>query len=284
MTITEIPPIILLRSLNSSLILKDEVLGNSLQQIRDWYATPLGAELLETESAILEQLLAGLFGYHLLQVSVQEQELFSASPIQNKVTLGLTQHDQSPFYAQPTELPLENDGTDVVLVHHLLDFVDSPQEVLRELTRVVLPSGYLIIVGFNPFSLWGMWKMMAFWRKLPPWNGQFIRPGRLMDWMNLLNFKIDRARFCTYGLPRAHSDQSKPDFSKGLSRNASFPVGAVYVIVASKQVGSMTPIRPVWKSRQAFGQLSVVRRTVNRDLLSGKDLLSTKDLKGTPQD
>ncbi|MBQ75649.1 MAG: SAM-dependent methyltransferase [Gammaproteobacteria bacterium] len=278
MTVTKIPPIMSLRSFTPDLILEDEVFNNCLQQIRDWYASPLGTELLETESAILEQLLAGLFGYHLLQVSVQERELFSASPIQHKVTLGLKPQDQSPFLARPTELPLENDGTDVVLVHHLLDFVDSPQEALRELSRIVLPSGYLIIVGFNPFSLWGLWKTMAAWRKLPPWNGQFIRPGRLMDWLNLLNFKIDRARFCTYGLPRAHSDKSKPDFSKGLSRNASFPVGAVYVIVASKQVGTLTSIRPVWKSHRAFEQLSVVRRSVNRDLLS------RKDLKGTPQD
>ncbi|MCZ6502009.1 MAG: methyltransferase domain-containing protein [Gammaproteobacteria bacterium] len=270
--------IVLIMTLNHSvkvLALTDSLLTPSsrinLQQIRDWFASPLGDELLQTESAILEQLLAGLFGYHLLQVSVQQQELFEASPIQHKVTLGLTEQDKSPFFAQPTKLPLENDGTDVVLVHHLLDFVDSPQEALRELSRVVLPSGYLVIVGFNPLSLWGLWKSIARWRKLPPWNGLFIRPGRLMDWMNLLNFKIDRAQFCTYGLPIVHNDAGKPDFSKGLSRNANFPVGAVYVIVARKQIRGMTPIRPVWKSQRAFGQLSIVR-TTNRNVLSRIDL------------
>lgn len=247
---------------------------NDLLKIRDWFDSPLGNELLQTESAILEQLLAGLFGYHLLQVSVQQQELFEASPIQHKVTLGLTGQDRSPFLAQPTKLPFENDAIDVVLAHHLLDFVDSPQEVLRELSRVILPSGHLVIVGFNPFSLWGLWKSAVAWRKLPPWNGLFIRPGRLMDWMNLLDFKIDRAQYCTYGLPILHEAVSKPDFSKGLSRNTNFPVGAVYVIVARKQVGGMTPIRPVWKSHRAFGQLSIVR-SISRSLLSRNDLKGT---------
>jgi SAM-dependent methyltransferase len=249
----------------------------NLQLIRAWFSTPLGGELLRTETAILEQLLSGLFGYHLLQVSVQQQVLFDASPIQHKVTLGLIENDDSPFLARPIQLPLENDGTDVVLVHHLLDFVDSPQEALRELSRVVLPSGHLVIVGFNPLSLWGIWKSIARWRKFPPWNAMFIRPGRLMDWMNLLDFKIDRAQYCTYGLPLAHKNLDKPDFSKGLSRNANFPVGAVYVIVARKQVGGMTPIRPVWKSQRAFGQLSIVR-TANREVLS------RNEFKGTPQD
>ena len=240
---------------------------NNLQQIRDWFTSPLGEELLQTESAILEQLLGGLFGYHLLQISVLQQELFEASPIQHKVTLGLTEQDRSPFLAQPTKLPLENDGIDVVLVHHMLDFVDSPQEALRELSRVVRPSGHLVIVGFNPFSLCGLWKLIARWRKLPPWNGLFIQPTRLMDWMNLLDFKIDRAQYCTYGLPLVRGDVGKPDFSKGLSRNTNFPVGAVYVIVARKQVGGMTPIRPVWKSPRAFGQLSIVR-SASRSVLS----------------
>lgn len=238
--------------------------NDKLLQIKDWFEAPVGHQLLQTESAILEQIVSGLFGYHLLQVSVQEAELFDSSPIQHKVTLGLTDSDKSPFMARPTELPLGNDSIDVVLLHHILDFIDSPQEVLREISRIVRPSGHLVIIGFNPFSLWGMLKPLASLRKVPPWNGRFIRPGRLMDWMNLLNFKIDRAQYCMYGLPMASARLNKPDFSKGLSRNTNWPLGAVYVIVARKQVGAMTPIRPVWRTQKSFGQLSVVR-SANRD-------------------
>ncbi|MFP6807526.1 MAG: class I SAM-dependent methyltransferase [Pseudomonadales bacterium] len=234
----------------------------NLRQIRLWFDSPIGRQVLHTESAILEQLLSSLFGYHFLQLSVQDEPLFAASPIQHKMSTALLDGDSGPFMAQPAQLPFENDSVDVVLMHHMLDFIASPQDVLREAARVILPSGHLVIIGFNPYSLWGLLKPIAALGKTPPWNGTFIPSGRLMDWMNLLNFKIDRAQYCMYGLPRSRVDT--PDYSKGLSRNINWPIGAVYVIVARKQVGAMTPIRPVWKTQKAFGQLSVVP-SANRD-------------------
>jgi len=243
----------------------------NLIQIRDWFASPLGERLLQTEIAVHEQLLGHMFGYHLLQVSVQEVNLFGASPIQNKMSLGLDTGDQATLVARPTELPFEDNAADVVLVHHMLDFVESPQEMLRELSRVVLPMGYLIITGFNPFSLWGLGKSLMIGRKSSPWNGRFIRPGRLMDWMNLLNFKIDRAQFCTYSLPIASLQPEKEDYSQGLSRKHNLPFGAAYVIVARKHIGTMTPIRPVWRQQQAFGRHLSAVRSINRDVHPQKD-------------
>ena len=242
-----------------------------LDSIRTWFQSELGVQVLQTQTAILEQLLGGFFGYHLLQVSVQQQSLFDASPINHKITLGLTDVDASPLIAKPTALPFESDCIDVALLHHMLDYVDSPQDVLREISRVVLPMGHVVIVGFNPISLWGLWKPFASFRGNPPWNGQFIRPDRLMDWLNLLNFRIDRATYCQYRLPIAEKDWVKPDYSKGLSRRANWPVGGVYVIVARKHVGTMTPLRPIWTSRKAFGRLSAVQ-PASRDVLSRNDV------------
>ncbi len=244
-------------------------------QIRTWFRSPPGEQVLREESAILEQLLGGMFGYHLLQVSVQQKSLYGASPVQHKIALGLTDRDGCPLVSSPEKIPLANDAVDVVLVHHLLDFADSPQLLLRELSRIVLPMGHLVIVGFNPFSLWGLMKPLASLTRRPPWTGHFISPGRLMDWMNLLNFRIDRAHFCHYGLPLPLRRQTDPDYSRGLSRKTNWPLGAVYIIVARKQVGAMTPRRPVWKRRAAFGELSVVR-TASRDIL-GQDEVGGTD-------
>ncbi len=259
-------------SYNGSDEYEDRVVESSQQQhlqaIRDWFGGNLGQQLLGTERAILEQLLSTYFGYHLLQLSVQEQNLCDASPIHNQVNIGLLPHDRSQVSASPNRLPFEDDSIDVAVMHHMLDFVDNPQELLREMTRVVRPMGRLVMIGFNPLSLWGVWKALARIRTRPPWNGGFIRPDRMMDWMNLLDFKIDRAQYCHYGLPIAARSPQRPDFSKGLSRNANLPVGGVYVIVAQKHVGTMTQIRPSWgREERAFGQLSVVR-TAGPDMLS----------------
>ena len=241
-----------------------------LSRIRTWFDSPLGQQVVNVQKAVLEQLLPGYFGYHLMQLSIQCEPLYGASPIQHKFSMRLQPDDRGQFLARATSLPFADDSMDVSLVHHLLEFYDSPQQILREVARVTIPSGQVVIAGFNPFSLWGLCKPLGQIRGDAPWMGRFIRPGRLMDWLNLLNFKIDRAHFNTYGLPlnRKPFVGTIPDYNQGISRKSNLPFGAVYVIVARKQVGTMTSIRPVWRQKRTFGRLTVVRpaagRTVSR--------------------
>lgn len=238
-----------------------------LSCIRDWFEMPMGRRVVDIQKAVLEQLLPGLFGYHLMQLSIQREPLYAASPINHKFPMALVPEDEGSFLGRATSLPLEDDSMDVVILHHLLEFFDAPQQILREVSRVTIPSGHVVIAGFNPVSLWGLCKPLGQIRGRAPWVGSFIRPGRLMDWLNLLNFKIDRAHFNTYGLPvnRRPFVGKMPDYGQGLSRKSNFPFGAVYVIVARKQVGTMTPIRPVWRRQsRAFGRLTVVRPAAGR--------------------
>ena len=236
----------------------------TLTDLRLWFESSLGAHVLAAEQAILKQLLPGCFGYDLLQLSLQTDSLFDASPIHNKLKMGILPEDPGAFTGTAMQLPFETDSMDVVLLHHLLEYYDSPQQILREVGRIALPSGHVVIVGFNPLSLWGAYRPIGQLRNLAPWCGRFIRPSRLMDWLTLLNFKIDRAQYTTYGLPVNGYSGAIPDYRQGLSRNANWPFGAVYVIVASKQVSRLTPIKPVWQRQRAFGRLNIVRPVANQ--------------------
>lgn len=229
------------------------------QAIADWFGSPLGQYLLGTEEAMLEQLLPGLFGYHLLQLSAQGRPLFHSSQIQHKLSVSLAPQAASGLVASPVQLPFASDSIDVTLMHHLLDFAAEPQALLREAARVTLPMGNIVIIGFNPLSLWGLWRPYAGLAGRPPWTGAFIRPGRLMDWLNLLNFKIDRAQYAIYRPPIERYIGAVGNYAGGLSRHLNLPVGAVYVIAAKKHVTTMTPLKPAWKTSRAFGRLSVVR-------------------------
>jgi len=232
-----------------------------LESIRSWFTSPLGRQVVKTELAMLEQLLPGLFGYHLAQLSVQDSVLYDASPIQNKIIINLDT-TKAGLVSNPTQLPFANDSIDVALLHHLLDFAESPQKILRELARATLPMGHIVIVGFNPMSLWGGWRTIvrSTRRKgIAPWNGTFIRAGRLMGWLNLLDFKIDRALYSIYRPPFSQYLGEVNDYSDGVSRTLNLPVGSVYVIVASKHIGAVRSVKPVWSSLQAFGRLSAVR-------------------------
>lgn len=267
-----------------------------LEDIRDWFASPLGQNVLRTEAGMLDQLLPGMFGYHLAQFSVQSEELFESSRINNKFSVqmderpiclnecglnesGLNEGGSNQVVASPSQLPFASDSLDVVLLHHLLDFVRSPQEVLKEAARVTLPMGKVVIIGFNPTSLWGLWRSVAQFGEKAPWTGQYIRTGRLMDWLNLLDFKIDRAQFALYGPPAKRFTEGEADYSQGVSRRLNLPVGAVYVIVAEKHIGNVRQIRPVWQQRPALGRLSVVRSIRHEGM---KSVNSTTD--GSPSD
>lgn len=230
----------------------------TLSRIRQWYETRTGSQVRDSGRAILDQLLPGLFGYHLLQMSVLEEPLFDTSTVGHRFSLGLRPGDGS-LVSSPEQLPFPDDSIDVVVLHHMLDFCGAPQTVLREVSRVTLSGGHVIIVGFNPLSPWGLASASLGWRGQPPWNGAFIRMGRLMDWLNLLDFRIDRAEFAHNVLPFQRQNRV-PDYSQGLSRRINWPFGAIYVLVARKQVARMTPIKPVWRTRdRSMGQLHVVR-------------------------
>ena len=241
--------------------------------LADWFARPLGQQALRTEGAMLDELLPGLFGYHLIQLSVQPAPLYQSSQIQHKMAVSLSAGpDAGPgagpdagIVASPASLPFESGSVDLVILHHLLDFIESPIDVLREISRVTISMGNLIVIGFNPLSLWGAWRLFGRLRGRMPWAGRFIRPGRLMEWLNLLDFKIDRAQYALYGPPVARFAGGVGNYAGGLSRHANLPTGAIYVIAARKQVAAMTPMKPVWGQSRAFGRLSLVRSVKHRE-------------------
>ena len=54
------------------------------------------------------------------------------------------------------ELPFDAQSIDLILLPHALEFIDNPHEVLREVDRVLRPEGRVLILGFNPWSLFGL--------------------------------------------------------------------------------------------------------------------------------
>ena len=223
-----------------------------------WFSCPLGQRLLGTEQALHDELLEDLFGYHLLQLSAQEAPLFGKSPILNKVRLGEGDLLAPQLIASPLQMPIESDQVDLVLLHHLLEFSDRPQALLAESARMVMPMGTLIITAFNPFSFWGLRNRLSGREADYPFKGRFRSAYRLMDWLNLLNFKIDRVLFADFGLPWALRSFPPPNFGLGLGRRYNLPTGGVFLLVARKYVGPLTPMRsPLMRRSIRFSGLGL---------------------------
>jgi len=227
-----------------------------------WYKSELGAQILEQEKSVLDQLLPELFGYHLMQMGVFDStSLASNSPIKHQFFLSevgvdlLQKHSDDPaetlrsqmssVKSKCTELPIASDSIDVAVLHHSLDFHDNPHGILREVARTLMPGGKIVIVGFNPWSWWGIARMFLKNASKAPWNGNFVSPYRLSDWLNLLDFEIEGCECVCYGLPTVNPRTSAAfSWVGALAKRWLSQTGAVYTLVATKRVATFTPVKP----------------------------------------
>lgn len=222
-------------------------------QVAHWFQSPQGEAVLRAEKEAIHAALEKLFGYHILQLGFSEEHsLIEQSPVGHKIVFSPSFRAGSiRAVASNEELPLISDSVDVVVIHHALDFAANSHRVLREATRVLRPGGHMLIVGFNPYSYWGFWKLFKR-KKNIPWRGRFISKGRVSDWLKLLDLHINSVSYGLHFMPLK--------MSKLLSRAESFekfgnklhsPLGGAYFIHCIKQVTPFTPIVPKWQPLRA---------------------------------
>ena len=212
-----------------------------------WQQLPAGAELkraLETELAAHLQC---AFGYHLLSLGAYAGNLdLSGCPVRHHWALQ-AEAGNHQVRAQPEALPLQADSIDVALLPLTLEFSPDPHALLREVQRVLIGDGHLVIAGFNPWSLWGARRALAgrpLSKKTPPWQARFLSAGRITDWLKLLDFEVTLTRFHHHLPPlRSEAWQRRWRFLDRVGERAWPNTGALYVIAAQKRVLPLTPIR-----------------------------------------
>jgi SAM-dependent methyltransferase len=224
-------------------------------QLSEWMQSALGQVLIDLEKEQLAPVLSRVFGYHILQLScAPEVSMVDDCPAGHKICFApsWTTGRQQPV-ADIEALPLATDSVDAVLLHHALDFTPDSHRLLREATRVLIPGGRLLIVGFNPASLWGLSSALQ-WRPQTPWNARFISRRRLTDWLSLLDFHVEKVSYGGF-LPPLKNRRMLAYAARieaWLDRLGN-PTGAFYVIVASKQRVPLIPVAPRWKGLRAPG-------------------------------
>ncbi len=214
--------------------------------LQDWFQTPLGQYLLEKERAYLDDVTPDIFGFHAIQLGLSHIDLLRESRITHRIRVAAA--GEPDLYARDNELPFAAQSIDLVVLPHVLEFSDEPHAILREVDRVMMPEGRLVILGFNPWSLWGLRSTLGFSRNEYPWDGRFVSLPRVKDWLALLGFDVNAGRLIAY---------SPPFDSEKLRRRFGFmePAGdrwwavggAVYMLQAVKRVRGMRLITPAWQ-------------------------------------
>lgn len=227
--------------------------NNIWSQLQGWYQTAAGRRLMELERRQLGQVLPNLFGYHLLQVGyLGREDMTAASRISHRVVMSACGNTVPEHVVQccgqSSQLPIATDSVDVVVLSHVLEFSSYPHEVLREVDRILVPEGHVIILAFNPYSLWKSWRWLYSWSRKIPWCGKFLSATRLRDWLALLGF--DMLQQQGYGFMSPWKTVSLQErVERAGQRFLSFAGGGM-VLVAKKRVTTLTPIRPPWRQRR----------------------------------
>jgi SAM-dependent methyltransferase len=259
--------------------------------LTQWLDTPPGRCLLSWERAQFDQALADVFGYHALQLGLPQLAALRSNRMphqwlavggdlasfENAGALGskgleaaglaggghsLEQGGEpagGPIWPalqlHSAALPFAAASLDLVVLPHTLELSDDPHATLREVERVLVPEGRVVISGLNPASLWGLRQRRGRWLRslgqgqlFLPEQGHFIGYWRLRDWLRLLDFEVESARFGVYR-PALSSARWLERFAWMERMGARWwPIlGAVYFVVAVKRVRGMRLIEPAWR-------------------------------------
>ncbi|MFZ6845491.1 class I SAM-dependent methyltransferase [Undibacterium sp. RuTC16W] len=248
-----------------------------------WLAQPAGSYILEWEQTLLDQLTVDIFGFNAVQIGLPQIDALRAnrmpnkwrtnnslpaSPAKRRDMLSVSDLSDAAGMADSVnpvlppivlchdfcELPFDSHSIDLVVLPHILEFAEEPHQILREVERILIPEGRVIICGFNRASLWGARQAAGrlAGNYFLPKEGDFISVPRMKDWLKLLNMEVNHTDFGCYAPPFRTEKWLK---RSGLMENAGsrwWPYfGATYTIQAIKRIKGMHLIGPAWKHKRA---------------------------------
>ncbi|MFZ2726606.1 MAG: methyltransferase domain-containing protein [Methylococcaceae bacterium] len=224
------------------------------------YQTPRGKLLQEAEAQYLQRSITVSCQQTLLQIGglgwesdFIDGELYKNYTILDAKKLGYCtlRKIQGKAYC----LPLKCDSVDMIIVPHLLEFDEYRFQTMREIERVLKPEGLLIIINFNPWSLWVRYQYLWDKKLADSWNAHFIARSRVLDWLKLLNFEVISASDFML-------DNTKHSHGKSISRNCALSANA-YAIKAIKRRYNLIPLTPVKNFAQSLAIANAAAFTQN---------------------
>lgn len=215
-------------------------------ELRTWYQTSLGNAVLDTVADKFDDILPGIFGYQGVQVGqiAPGRELLSNAGLHRRLVIDSFANESGSHISAAVEhLPISSDCVNLVFYPHALEFCESPHGALREADRILTNDGHLIVMGFNPYSTFGLRRILG---RTTPWNGKTYSRARVQDWLSVLGFRIVSTETVFLRLPwnRPGLLRKTRSFEK-TQRFLGF-AGGVYLIHARKQTLPMTLARQQW--------------------------------------
>ena len=219
-----------------------------------WWDSALGRALLAAESELLAGALEDVFGWELLQVGAwgNGRELLTGSRTRRQRLIAMPAHGtRADIIAHPSQLPVMSDCVEAVLLPHTLEFAADPYAILREVDRVLVGEGQLLLLGFRPLSLWGVrarWSRAGF----PPGMRRLLSERLMREWLVLLGYEVLAEQRYLYSGPWSRGLAAGEGPGRMLRPGLTYPLPAgAYLLKARKRIYTGTPIRPRLREKPA---------------------------------
>ncbi len=234
----------------------------SIRGIEEWLNTPQGRYVMSWEQEKISAVVDGLFGYNALQIGLPQYDLLADNRIPLRQKIG--ESGPVEVLCDFRELPFAANSIDLIVMPHALEFSDDPHQILREVERILIPDGQLVITGFNPISLWGLRRKLPGHQQAFPFNGNFLSVLRLKDWLNLLSFEVDRGNFGCYAPPHQQARWLKRWRFMDIAGDRWWSyAGGVYLLRAVKRIRGMRLVLPNWSVKK--NSAKVLRPVVHKE-------------------
>lgn len=247
-----------------------------------WLASPAARYVLAWEQGCLDQVVSDLFGFHAVQLGWPLVQALRCNRMPHRWLL--TDRAQAAAVLQPVTppdasmvsapvplslladyeaLPFPSNSLDLVVLPHTLELAEDPHQTLREVERVLVPEGKVVVTGFNPTSLWGLRRRqesfalrMGWSSRRPPTmpalpeDGELLGWRRLRDWLRLLNFDVESGRHGCYRPPlRTQAWLERWEWAERAGERWWPVFGGMYLMVATKRVRGMRLVGKLKRAR-----------------------------------
>lgn len=226
--------------------------------LKQWQDTDPGRYASRWEYRQVRSILTNVFGYHAIQIGMPHWDLLQYNRISNKWyavehTDLVGEKKNNIVVCESEQLPFDSESIDLIVLPHTLEMASNPHQVLREVQRVLVPEGHVLISGFNPWGLWGLRERVPGLECMLPVSPlEQLAPARVADWLSLLSFEVSAE---VHGCFVPYSTQKKWikrwQFLDKWGQKWWPWFGSVYVLVATKRVNSITMVGLDWSKRSA---------------------------------
>lgn len=242
-------------------------IGN-IAALSEWYKKPIGTALLQSELVGLSNILPQIFGYYIIQIGgpIDSNEILATSHIHNHIIINsqASHHSNNSLAVQCElyELPFLPESIDVAVLFHVLEFSKKPRSILKEIYTALIPNGYAIIFGFNPYSLW---HIASFWekQKQTPWLGNWISSWRMRHLLVDTSFSI--GDYKTFYFRPPSNNTEKLLFLENIGKIFWPYCGASYMFVVQKKIAALTSVGPILSFMKYFKTAKALPKPATRD-------------------